>query len=158
MTLLKTMKSNEQPQQQTYKSQPPLVLAVLAGSIGDVEDILDKDPEAAASTLDVEKRSPLHAAAFAGYAEIAELLITKGSGARVDAKDNQWLTPLHRACRTGSEEVVSVLLKYNADEKARDKLWRTPGHIAAANNAVKRFTSDPHSNTFCSWNAKSDTG
>ena len=29
-----------------------------------------------------------------------------------------------------------MLLKYNADEKARDKNWHTPGHIAAAQNAV----------------------
>lgn len=31
---------------------------------------------------------------------------------------------------------MSVLLKYSADEKARDKNWLTPGHIAAAQNAV----------------------
>ena len=29
-----------------------------------------------------------------------------------------------------------MLLKYNADEKARDQNWLTPGHIAAAHNAV----------------------
>ena len=29
-----------------------------------------------------------------------------------------------------------MLLKYNADQKARDKNWQTPGHIAAAQNAV----------------------
>ena len=34
------------------------------------------------------------------------------------------------------KDVVSILLKHNADVKARDKNWITPGHIAAANNAV----------------------
>ena len=81
--------------------QPPLVHAIIAGNIEEVEEILEKDPEAV-SSLDSEKRSPLHAAAFMGYAEIVEVLITKGS-ARVNTKDNQWRTPLHRACRSSAE-------------------------------------------------------
>ena len=81
--------------------QPPLVHAILAGNVEEVEQILEQDPESV-SSLDSEKRSPLHAAAFMGYAEIVELLITKGS-ARVNTKDNQWRTPLHRACRSSAE-------------------------------------------------------
>lgn len=85
--------------------QAPLVHAILAGNIEEVEQILEQDPEAV-SSLDTEKRSPLHAAAFMGYAEIVELLITKGN-ARVNSKDNQWLTPLHRACRASAEVFIS---------------------------------------------------
>ncbi len=32
---------------------------------------------------------------------------------------------------------MGVLLRYNADESARDKNWQTPAHVAASNNAVK---------------------
>ena len=105
MTLLKMeVKSSDKNQRDPRLSfilQPPLVLAILAGSVEDVEEILEKDPEAV-STLDAEKRSPLHVAAFAGYADVVEVLINKDD-ARVDAKDNQWLAPLHRACRSNAE-------------------------------------------------------
>jgi len=84
-----------------FMFQPPLIHAILAGNLDEVQEILDSSPDAA-SVLDSEKRSPLHAAAFAGYADIADLLITKGS-ARVNTKDNQWLTPLHRACKSSAE-------------------------------------------------------
>lgn len=106
MTLLKTQEVRSKVPDQLvltnmFPLQPPLVHAILAGNIEEVEQILEQDPEAV-SSLDTEKRSPLHAAAFMGYAEIVELLITKGN-ARVNSKDNQWLTPLHRACRASAE-------------------------------------------------------
>ena len=53
--------------------QQPLVYAILAGNVEEVEQILEQDTESV-SSLDSEKRSPLHAAAFMGYAEIVELL------------------------------------------------------------------------------------
>ena len=92
--------------------QPPLIHAILAGNLDEVQEILDSSPDAA-SVLDSEKRSPLHAAAFAGYADIADLLITKGS-ARVNTKDNQWLTPLHRACRSSAEVIMSLCIIFIA--------------------------------------------
>ena len=118
MTLLKmevklpTLQYNIKRDSLAYLSsslQPALVRAILAGNIEEVEEILEKDPEAV-SSLDSEKRSPLHAAAFMGYAEIVELLITKGS-ARVSTKDNQWRTPLHRACRSSAEVRYDYYIK-----------------------------------------------
>ncbi len=32
---------------------------------------------------------------------------------------------------------MAALLRYNADENARDKNWQTPAHVAASNNAVR---------------------
>lgn len=103
--------------------------------------------------LDFEKRSALHAAAFRGDPIITKLLIDHG--ARVNTKDCKWVTPLHRACYSGSEvllftlincqiiyvcflkETVTILLNNSADTCARDRLWQTPLHIAAACNSLE---------------------
>uniref|UniRef100_A0A452SSU2 Ankyrin repeat domain 52 n=1 Tax=Ursus americanus TaxID=9643 RepID=A0A452SSU2_URSAM len=96
--------------------QPPLVQAIFSRDVEEVRSLLSQKENI--NVLDQERRTPLHAAAYVGDVPILQLLLMSGESGEL-------------------EGVLGLLLAHSADVNARDKLWQTPLHVAAANRATK---------------------
>jgi ankyrin repeat protein len=76
-----------------------------------------------------ENRTPLRGASSSGHLEIVQWLLSRGANSTARA-GGLGFTPLHAAADFEQVEVSRLLLQYKADICARDRIGRTPLHIA----------------------------
>lgn len=112
--------------------ETPLYKAVKIGAFSNldfVEELIERG--AVVDAPDKDGLTPLHLASAKGMEKIVRVLVH--ANANVDArdvKDNS--TPLHYASlRIRSAKALRVLLEFGADANARDRLGRTPLHLAS---------------------------
>lgn len=75
--------------------------------------------------------TPIHEAVAGGNYRILEFLLQKGGESHVNCRaDSGGYTPLHLAVSKGQRDLVGVLLKYNADIRAKDDYGKTPRQTA----------------------------
>lgn len=110
-------------------SMPPLIVAVRAGHLAKVEEILRN------SDTDINCRAPqnfctgLHLAAEHGNKEICQVLLNNGNS--VNAVNIQGMTTLHIATILGHTEVMNLILsREETNVNAVNKDKQTPLHYA----------------------------
>jgi len=107
---------------------PPIVRAAQAGSVVEVEMLLDQHSDINARHAQ-SGRSALAVAAHCGNADVVRLLLQYG--ATINERDASYLTPLHLASLRGHIDVVDSLLQEHADIDAKGPNDQTPLRIAA---------------------------
>ena len=81
-------------------------------------------------------RAALHVAARRGSVDMCRLLLRHGADPNLhDARDGD--CALHHAAREGHLETVELLLSRGARQRAKNKTWYTPLHLAARNGDVR---------------------
>ena len=88
-----------------------------------------------------EYGNALQAAAWRGGPETVQILL--GAGADVNARGGEYGSPLLAAIHEGYADEVQILLRAGADSLLKDKLGRTPLHIAASKNMLHIFRLFP---------------
>ncbi|KAI2741901.1 hypothetical protein DTO012A1_4463 [Penicillium roqueforti] len=83
----------------------------------------------------------LQTAAYRGSPETVQILL--GAGAEVNARGGEYGSPLLAAIHEGHADEVQILLRAGADSLLKDKLGRTPLHIAASKNMLHIFRLFP---------------
>ncbi|KAF4334970.1 ankyrin repeat [Fusarium beomiforme] len=125
-----------------YKGRTALHLAVAAGKIGMVKNLLNQQPKADAEARDRSGETPLHYAAQRGQEAMANLLIK--AGASTEVHDNRAITPLHLAVLNRQDGIVRTLLDAGANTEAQYYRVMTPLHYAAQgrSEAIVRLLID----------------
>lgn len=115
-------------------SAPPIVRAAQAGSIIEVEALLDQRADINARHIQ-SGRSALSVAAHCGNEEVVRLLLQYG--ATVDERDASLLAPLHLASLRGHLNVIEVLLQEQADVDIKGPNDQTPLRIASEKGEIE---------------------
>ncbi|KAL1254989.1 hypothetical protein QQF64_013050, partial [Cirrhinus molitorella] len=120
----------------------PLLLAVEAGNVGIVRELLSGQPEPQIKAVKMANGdTALHISCRRKDAEMAKVLVE--FGANLDSQNNDWQTPLHIAALEGDENMLKFLYHCKASPNILDKMDRSPLHIAAEQghtNVVEIFT------------------
>ncbi|KAL0961929.1 hypothetical protein UPYG_G00333500 [Umbra pygmaea] len=126
----------------------PLLLAVEAGNVGIVKELLGYLSE---SQLKAQKTgsgdAALHVCCRRKDTEMAKVLIEYG--ANVDLQNEEGQTPLHIAAGEGDESLLKLFFQSKANPNVTDKMDRSPLHIAAERghtNVVEVLTEKFKSN------------
>jgi ankyrin repeat protein len=133
------------------RTVPPSVTALHQASIvsyGMVKLLLERS--ANVNARDSFDQTPLHLAAMSNKPEIAELLLANGAAIEARAKYSDdrpeampSLTPLHLASanlKPAGIAMVKLLLEKGANVSARDRLDRTPLHLATMFEPARNST------------------
>ena len=115
-------------------SAPPIVRAAQAGSVVEVEKLLDQRADINARHLQ-SGRSALLVASHCGNEEVVRLLLRYG--ATVNDRDASSLSALHLASLRGHVAVVESLLQEHADIDVKGPNDRTPLRIASEKGQVE---------------------
>lgn len=115
-------------------SAPPIVRAAQAGSVVEVETLLDQRADINARHVQ-SGRSALSVASHCGNEEVVQLLLRYG--ATVNECDASLLSALHLASMRGHVEVVGSLLKEHADVDVKGPNDRTPLRIACEKGEIE---------------------
>ncbi|XP_048059090.1 transient receptor potential cation channel, subfamily N, member 1 isoform X2 [Megalobrama amblycephala] len=108
----------------------PLLLAVEAGNIGIVRELLSGQSEPQLRAVKtVNGDTALHICCRRKDVEMAKVLVE--FGANPDSQNNEWQTPLHIAALEGDENMLKFLYLCKASPNILDKMDRSPLHIAA---------------------------
>ena len=84
----------------------------------------------------VSGAAAIHVAAKNGSVDMCRLLLRHGADPNSqDARDGD--AALHHAARHGHLETVTLLLSRGARQRAKNKTWYTPLHLAARNGDVR---------------------
>ncbi|XP_030644286.1 transient receptor potential cation channel, subfamily N, member 1 [Chanos chanos] len=126
----------------------PLLLAVEAGNVGIVKELLGNQSEA---QLRAQKSasgdSALHICCRRKDLEMAKVLVE--FGANVDFQNEEGQTPLHIAACEGDEVMLKLFYQSKANPNIADKMDRSPLHVAAEKghtNVVEILTEKFKSN------------
>jgi ankyrin repeat protein len=116
------------PDARNDEGRPPLVSAILGGSLPLLELLLDSG--ASVDARDPMGWTPLHFAAQEILPEMAERLITKG--ANVNAQDKEGNTPLARAVffARGRRAILDLLRRSGAKDDIPNLAGETPREVA----------------------------
>jgi ankyrin repeat protein len=116
------------PDARNDEGRPPLVSAILGGSVPLLELLLDSGADVDAP--DPMGSTPLHFAAQEILPEMAERLIAKG--ASVNAQDEEGNTPLARAIffARGRRTILDLLRRSGAKDDIRNRAGETPRELA----------------------------
>ena len=115
-------------------SAPPIVRAAQAGSVVEVEKLLDQRADINARHVQ-SGRNALLVASHCGNVEVVRLLLRYG--APVNELDASSLSALHLASLRGHVDVVELLLQEHADVDVRGPNERTPLRIAAEKGQIE---------------------
>lgn len=115
-------------------SAPPIVRAAQAGSVVEVEMLLDQRADINAQHVQ-SGRNALAVASHCGNEEVVRLLLQYG--AAVNGQDATSMTPLHLASLRGHCGVVELLLQERADIDAKGPNDQTPLRIAAEKGQIE---------------------
>ncbi|KAL6714181.1 hypothetical protein ACLMJK_008676 [Lecanora helva] len=115
-------------------SAPPIVRAAQAGSVVEVEQLLDQRADINARHSQ-SGRNALLVAAHCGNVEVVQLLLRYG--ALVNEQDLSSFSALHLASLRGHVDVVECLLQENADVDIKGPDDRTPLRVAAEKGEVE---------------------
>ncbi|XP_067217780.1 transient receptor potential cation channel, subfamily N, member 1 [Chanodichthys erythropterus] len=108
----------------------PLLLAVEAGNIGIVRELLSGQSEPQLRAVKTANGdTALHICCRRKDVEMAKVLVE--FGAHPDSQNNEWQTPLHIAALEGDENMLKFLYLCKASPNILDKMDRSPLHIAA---------------------------
>ena len=113
---------------------PPLVRAAQAGSIVEVEQLLDRGADIEACHVS-SGRCALAVAAHCGNNSVLNLLLSQG--ARTDSQDASRSTPLHLAASRGHTGAMKLLIEYGAVIEEKDAEGRTPLWLAASTGHIE---------------------
>ena len=116
------------PDVRNDEGRPPLVSAILGGSIPLLELLLDAGADVQAA--DPHGWTPLHFAAQEVLPEMAEHLIARG--AAVNAQDEEGNTPLARAIffARGRRPILDLLRRHGAKDDIPNGAGETPRELA----------------------------
>ncbi len=95
---------------------------------GIARELVRRDSDVAAVSMNPMEVTPLHSAAAAHATEIVRMLVE--SDAPVNAKQHGGWTALHAAADNGDEEMIKILLQHGADALAQNDDGKTPADIA----------------------------
>ena len=115
-------------------SAPAIVRAAQAGSVVEVETLLDQRADINARHVQ-SGRNALAVASHCGNDEVVRLLLQYG--ARVNERDATMMMPMHLAALRGHCGVVELLLQEHADIDAQGPNEETPLRIAAEKGQVE---------------------
>jgi ankyrin repeat protein len=115
-------------------SAPAIVRAAQAGSVVEVETLLDQRADINARHVR-SGRTALAVASHCGNDEVVRLLLQYG--ARVNDRDATMMTPMHLAALRGHCGVVEILLQEHADIDAQGPNEETPLRIAVEKGQVE---------------------
>lgn len=115
-------------------SAPPIVRAAQAGSVVEVEALLDQGADINARHIQ-SGRSALSVAAHCGNEEVVRLLLQYG--ATVDERDASLLAPIHLASLRGHLNVIEVLLQEHADVDIKGPNDQTSLRIASEKGEIE---------------------
>ncbi|CAB1350814.1 unnamed protein product [Coregonus sp. 'balchen'] len=126
----------------------PLLLAVEAGNVGIVKELLGtlSEPQLRAQKTG-SGDAALHVCCRRKDLEMAKVLIE--NGANVDIQNEEGQTPLHIAAWEGDELLLKLFYQSKANPNVTDKMDRSPLHIAAERghtNVVEVLTEKFRSN------------
>ncbi|XP_035380821.1 transient receptor potential cation channel, subfamily N, member 1 [Electrophorus electricus] len=126
----------------------PLLLAVEAGNVGIVKELLSSqsEPQLQAQRAGVGDTA-LHVCCRRKDVEIAKVLVE--FGANLDFQNGEGQTPLHIASWEGDETMLKLFYQNKANPNIVDKMDRSPLHIAAERghtNVVEILTEKFKSN------------
>ncbi|XP_073678272.1 transient receptor potential cation channel, subfamily N, member 1 [Garra rufa] len=108
----------------------PLLLAVEAGNVGTVRELLSGQSELQIKAVKTANGdTALHICCRRKDVEMAKVLVE--FGANPDSQNNDWQTPLHIAALEGDENMLKFLYHCKASPNILDKMERSPLHIAA---------------------------
>ncbi|XDV33670.1 hypothetical protein PO909_003992 [Leuciscus waleckii] len=108
----------------------PLLLAVEAGNVGIVRELLSGQSEPQLRTVKTANGDmALHICCRRKDADMAKVLVE--FGANPDSQNNEWQTPMHIAALEGDENMLKLLYLCKASPNILDKMDRSPLHIAA---------------------------
>ncbi|XP_066532025.1 transient receptor potential cation channel, subfamily N, member 1 [Hoplias malabaricus] len=108
----------------------PLLLAVEAGNIGVVKELLSSQTEPQLQFQRTENGdTALHISCRRRDIEMAKVLVE--SGANLDFQNDEGQTPLHIAAWEGDEAILKFFYQNKANPNIADKMDRSPLHIAA---------------------------
>ena len=113
---------------------PPLVRAAQAGSIVEVEQLLDRGADLEACHVS-SGRCALAVAAHCGNDNVVSLLLSQG--ARTDQRDASRSTPLHLAASRGHTGALKLLIGYGAVIEEKDVEGRTPLWLASSTGQLE---------------------
>ncbi|XP_052389010.1 serine/threonine-protein phosphatase 6 regulatory ankyrin repeat subunit B-like isoform X1 [Carassius gibelio] len=120
----------------------PLLLAVEAGNVGIVRELLSNQSEPQLRAVKAANGdTALHICCRQKDVEMAKVLVE--FGANPDSQNNEWQTPLHIAALEGDENMLKFLYHCKSSPNILDKMDRTPLLIAAERghtNAVEILT------------------
>ena len=115
-------------------SAPPIVRAAQAGSVIEVEKLLDQRADISARHVQ-SGRSALSVASNCGNEEVVRLLLRYG--ATVNERDASSFSPLHLASMRGHVDVVESLMQEHADVDLKGPNDRTPLRVAAEKGQIE---------------------
>ncbi|ROI69406.1 Ankyrin-3 [Anabarilius grahami] len=108
----------------------PLLLAVEAGNVGIVRELLSGQSEPQLRAVKTANGdTALHICCRRKDVEMAKVLVE--FGANPDSQNNEWQTPLHITSLEGDENMLKFLYLCKASPNILDKMDRSPLHIAA---------------------------
>ncbi|KAL9602476.1 MAG: hypothetical protein Q9219_001768 [cf. Caloplaca sp. 3 TL-2023] len=116
-------------------SAPSIIRAAQAGSVMEVEMLLNQDPEVVEAVHQQSGRTALAVASHCGNERVVQLLLQYG--ANVNTRDASLLCPLHLAAMRGHYRVIELLLQEHVriDEPGPNE--ETPLRIAAEKGYVE---------------------
>ncbi len=91
-------------------------------------ELVRRDADVAAVSMNPMEVTPLHSAAAAHAIEIVRMLVE--SDAPINAKQHGGWTALHAAADNGDEEMIKILLQHGADPLLQNDDGKTPAQIA----------------------------
>ncbi len=115
-------------------SAPPIVRAAQAGSVVEVEKLLDQRADINARHVQ-SGRNALSVASHCGNQEVVRLLLRYG--AAVNERDASLFSALHLASLRGHVDVMESLLQEHADIELKGPSDRTPLRIAAEKGQIE---------------------
>ncbi|XP_077086187.1 transient receptor potential cation channel, subfamily N, member 1 [Siphateles boraxobius] len=108
----------------------PLLLAVEAGNVGIVRELLSGQSEPQLRAVKTANGDmALHICCRRKDTDMAKVLVE--FGANPDSQNNEWQTPLHIAALQRDENMLKFLYLCKASPNILDKMDRSPLHIAA---------------------------